>query len=178
MRVLYDAQLIQPPETGGEKVSGNDTRGHTVSQWFIWNGRAPGFTQTCEERATVWGPQGVPIVRQYQRSGWLSRIVWNAAPYTHTLEEFLDNDDLFFQFWHVLRVPLDCLSLTWRYVKHRVLGNVVWDVEGHRHEAKLRAANKWSHPVHTVTVPLFWKLVSALWTPAQWAIGRLSNPVA
>lgn len=97
----------------------------------------------------------MPIVRQYQRSRWLSRILWNAAPYTHTLEEFLDNDDLFFQFWHVLRVPLDCLSLTWRYVQHRVLGNVVWDVEGHRHEAKLRAANKWSHPVHTVTVPLF-----------------------
>lgn len=25
MRALYDAQVIQPPETGGEKVSGNDT---------------------------------------------------------------------------------------------------------------------------------------------------------
>lgn len=75
--------------------------------------------------------------------------------YTHTSEEFLENNDLFFQFWHVLRVPLACLSLTWSYVEHRVLGNVVWDVEGHRHEAKLRAANKWSHPVRTVTVPLF-----------------------
>lgn len=95
----------------------------------------------------------MPIVRQHQWSGWFSRILWNAAPYTHTLEEFLENNDLFFQFWHVLRVPLACLSLTWRYVEHRVLRNVVWDVEGHRHEAKLRAANKWSHPVRTVTVP-------------------------
>lgn len=147
MSVLYDGQLILPLETGGE-VSGNHSRGQTA--------RHNDTSGMAEHQAShklvrkVLQFEECPLSVSISRVGGFLESSGMPPLHTHTLEEFLENNDLSFQFWHVLRVPLAWLSLTWRYVEDRVWGNVVWDTEGHRH----RAANEWSHPVRTVTAPL------------------------